>query len=179
MARGSTWTNSDGLVVGFGTHTSDNSVMGDNEDGAVKTLQVQIVGTELVDTFAATNIKPQDATIKRGSVIRAATLVVTEVFTSGGAATLDIGTWSKGKATEVVDVANGILAAAAITTIDAVGEVSRCAGTLVASTISCGATSDSDVVIAPSYNTAAFTAGKATLTIEYIEPKFGTDPLLA
>lgn len=178
MARGATWTNSDGLVVGFGTHSSDNTVSAVTEDSAVKTLVVQITGTELVDTFAATNIKPQDATIKRGSVIRAATLLVTEAFTSGGAATLDIGTWSKGKATEVVDVAAGILSGAAITTIDAIGEVSRCGGTLVASTISCGATSDSDVVIAPSWGTAAFTAGKATLTIEYIEPRF-IDPVLA
>lgn len=179
MARGSTWTNSDGLVVGFGAHTKDNDIpVVTSGGGSVKTMVMQIIGVDLPDTYAATDTAPQSARIKRGSTIVDAVFVVDVAFTSGGAATLDIGTWSIGKATEVVDVANGIDAAVALTAIDAVGKTVQCDGTLVNGTIPVGATCDSDVVIAPSYNTAAFTAGKGTLTIQYIEPAF-TDPLAA
>lgn len=179
MARGSTWTNSDGLVVGFGTHTVDNDVPSvTSGGGSVKTMVVQIVGIDLPDTYAATDTPPQAATIRRGSLITSAVFVVDEAFTSGGAATLDIGTWSKGLATDVVDDAGGIDAAVALTAIDAIGEAVICNGALVGGTVAVGATANGDCVIAPSYNTAAFTAGKGTLTIQYIEPAF-SDSLAA
>jgi hypothetical protein len=135
-------------------------------------MVMQIVGIDLVDTIAATNIAPQASRIRRGSAILSATLLVEEVFTSGGAATLDIGTWGVGLATEVVDDADGIDVDIAITAIDGLGDVINCDGALVAALVPVGRTSDSDVVITASYETAAFTAGKATLTVRYIEPQF-------
>jgi len=173
MARGATWTNSDGLVVPFGTHTADNGVPAVTAGaGMLKTMVMEIVGIDLPDTYAATDTEPQAATIKRGSVIQSATLHVHEAFTSGGAATLDIGTWSKGLATDVVDDADGIDAAIAITAIDGLGDIINCDGALVGLLVPVGRTADGDCVIAPSYNTAAFTAGKATLTVVYIESPF-------
>ena len=176
MSRGNTWTNSDGLVVGYGTHTSDNSTPGATEDSVVKTMKVQIVGTELGDTFAATDIKPNAPMIKRGSAILAATLIVEEVFT-GSSSTLDIGLWGA-SGTPAVDDADGIDAAVALTAIDALGDVVNCDGALVGGLIPVGRTADQDCVIAPSWGTAAFTAGKATLVVQYIEPQY-TDPVAA
>lgn len=176
MARGSTWTNSDGLQVPFGKHTADNSVPAVTAaDGGVKVMVMEIVGTELVDTYAATNTNPAAPVIRRGSAILSAKLQVTEAFTSGGAATLDIGTWSKGLATEVVDDADGIDVAIAITAIDAIGDVVVCDGALVNGVVPVGATANGDCVLAPSYNTAAFTAGKALLIVQYVEPMYSAD----
>lgn len=174
MSRNSTWTNADGLVVGFGTHTVDNGVPSVTAGrGSVKTMTFKFNGIDLVTTgsvVAGTQL-PQSAVIRRGSIIQRAKLQTVVAFTSGGAATLSIGTFKDGAA-GTVDVAAGISSALAITTIDAVGETVVCAGTLVNGTIPLGATSDSDVVVIPSWGTAAFTAGSAVLTIEYIEPQY-------
>jgi len=171
MARAATWTNSDGLVVGFGTHTEDyNVTVKVGGSGANATYKFHLVGTGLVNTYAAVDTPPQSATIPRGSYIKSAHLLVTEVFT-GSSSTLDIGTWTKGKATEVVDDAAGIDAAIALTAIDALGDVVVCDGALVGALVPVGRTGDFDCVIAPSWNTAAFTAGKAILTLEVLLPE--------
>ena len=67
MSRDATWTNSDGLVVGFGTHSVDNDVTA-VRGGTCKTLEVEYDLVNMADTFAATNVKPQDVIIPRGSV---------------------------------------------------------------------------------------------------------------
>jgi len=175
MARGSTWTNSDGLQVPFGTHTADNNVPAVTAaDGGVKVMVVEIQGTLLPDVYAATDTNPAAPTIRRGSSILSAKFMVTEAFV-GATGVLDIGLWSKGLATEVVDDADGIDAAIAVTAIDAVGDVVQCDGALVAGVTAVGATANGDCVIAPSYSTAAFTAGKGLLIVQYVEPMFSAD----
>jgi hypothetical protein len=59
--------------------------------GGVKVMVMEIVGIDLVDTYAATDTDPSAPVIRRGSHIVGAKLMVTEAFTSGGAATLDLG----------------------------------------------------------------------------------------
>lgn len=178
MARGNTWTNSDGLVVGFGTHTEDNDVCAvyPGANGEV-TVVVEYTLADLPDTFAATNVKPQDHRIPRGSVIKSAFLQTVVAPTSGGAATLDIGLWGVGLETEVTDGADIIVADATIAEMGVAGEGILLDGTVIAdaataaSTVAtAGATSDSDVVISPSYETAVFTAGVVKLHLTYIPP---------
>lgn len=170
MPRGNTWTNSDGLVVGFGTHSVDNNVPAEDAgNGSVKVVKLVIKGTSLEDTVSVASLPPQAVKIKRGSRITRAFLQVVTAFTSGGSATLDIGTFA---ADATPDDADGIDAAIAVTAIDAVGDLVTCDGALVGGTVPAGATSNSDVIIAASYSTAAFTAGEAILTVEYVEPDF-------
>jgi hypothetical protein len=170
MARGATWTNSDGLKVPFGAHTADNSVPAVTAaDGGVKVMVMEIVGTELVDTFAAANVAAEAPVIRRGSSILSAKLMVTEAFV-GATATLDLGLW--GKTAGVIDDADGIDVDIAVTAIDAIGDVVVCDGALVNGVVAVGATANDDCVIAPSYETAAFTAGKGLLIIQYVEPMF-------
>jgi len=172
MPRQNTWTNSDGLVVGFGTHTPDNAVPGVvAERGSRKTVSFLITGTELeLTTATAASLNNQGVVLKRGSLIKSATIVPTVAFT-GSSSTLTIGTY-KVNDIGTVDVAAGIDSAVALTAIDAIGETVICDGTLVNGTIAVGATSNSDVQIVCIAGTAAFTAGKAIVTIEYIEPQF-------
>lgn len=173
MSRGSTWTNSDGLVVGYGTHTKDNDVAAvTSERGSVKTLVMEINGTSVPTSWAAANVSPQAVVIPRGSIITKSTFQVVVPFTSGGAATLSIGTYG-GTAYTTTDVAAGIDSAIALTAIDAIGETVQNDGTLVAGTIAVGATADTECVVGYTYGTAAFTAGKGVLTVQYIEPSGG------
>lgn len=170
MPRNNTWTNADGLVVGFGTHSVDNNVPAEDAgNGTTKVVKLLVTGTQVPDTVAAANIAPQSVLIKRGSRITRAYFEVITAFTSGGAATLDLGTFS---AAAVADDADGIDAAVALTAIDTAGEIVACDGALVGGTVAAGATSDSDVLVAPSYNVAAFTAGVGMLVVEYIEPDY-------
>lgn len=172
MPREQTWTNKDGLIVGFGTHTADNNVPAvTSEVGAVKTMQMLITGTLLGSTASATGIPPQSVRIKRGSIIQASKFVVQTPFTSGGSATLTIGTY-KADDVSTVDDDDGIDATIALTAIDAAGETVVNDGALVNGTVPVGATSDSDVQIVAHYGTAAFTAGVGILTITYIEPSY-------
>ena len=178
MPRGATWTNDDGLVVGFGTHTVDNGVPAESAGrGNMKTINMEITLTDLVDTFAAANRSPQEVIIPRGSVIHRAIIRTVEAATSGGAATLDIGTWGTN---DVVDDADGIVADVTIAEMTTIGEVHVCDGAMIQASgvTAVGSVADSDVVIAPSWETAAFTAGVIELEIEYTPPKFN-DPLLA
>lgn len=173
MARGNTWTNSDGLVVGFGTHSLDDNV-GAVTQGAngIVTIRKEIELADLVDTYAAANTPPQEVTIPRGSTILRAVIQTVEAAVSSGGGTLDLGTWTKGKATDVVDDADGIVADVTVAEMTSLGEVHICDGALVGASgaTAVGTIGDGDCVIAPSYETAAFQSGKVILTVEYLPP---------
>lgn len=173
MSRQTTWTNSDGLIVGYGRHTADNDVAAvSGGAGQVKEMVLEINGTDLVDTITNADVPPQAAQIRRGSTILSATLVTTVAWTGTG--TLDIGTWGRGTlGTPVVDDADGIDADIDIdVALAAVGDTVQCNGALVNGAVTVGETSDSDCVISASWETAVPTAGQAILTVRYIEPQF-------
>ena len=177
MSRGSTWTNSDGLVVGFGTHSTDNDVSA-VRGGTEKTLEVEILLSSLSDAFAAANRKPQDVIIPRGSVVTEAYLTTLVAAVSAGGGTLDIGFFgTNGSA----DDPNGLVDAVTVAEMTSIGEVHVCDGAMVATAgqTAVGVTATSDCVIAPSYDTAVFTAGKVRLTMKYIVPAGSTDGSIA
>lgn len=107
--------------------------------------------------FSGVGVIPANAFITK------ATLEVTTAFTSGGAATLTIGLVEPDGTPIDPD---GIDAAIALTAIDAVGERVLCDGDLVTGLAGIGAAAGQ---IIATFGTAAFTAGAATLTIEYQE----------
>lgn len=158
------YTNADGLYVL--TNGDDGSALdqGTTNGAQTKALVIDIDLTRVGTTFGAANITPQWPVIPARSVITRATLVMTAAATSGGAATLDLGTYNA--ATGAAVAATGIDAAIALTAIDAVGEVVRCDGTVAIGTVDVGA---ADVVIGPVRAVAAYTAGRAKLFVEYID----------
>ncbi len=180
MSRDTLWTNQDGLRVGFGTHSQDNDVLAVVEGGTVKQYTIELPdATLLEDTDAITvagSIPPQSVLIPRGSVLKSATFSVTDIFTSGGAATLDIGFYS---AAAVVDDANGIDVDLALTVIDAIGDIVVCDGALVGGVVPLGATSNSDVVVVFGFEAAVYTAGAGVLTLEVIVPHGAQGRVLA
>lgn len=156
------YTNADGLRV---LTNDDQGVVKTQGTSAGAMRQVLVVDipafTAIKTTFGAADIDLLNPVLPANSVILSATLVMTAAATSGGAATLDIGTYN---AAGTAIAATGIDAAIALTAIDAIGETVRCDGTLTTT----GSPATVDTYIGLKWNTAAYTAGAGKLYIEYI-----------
>jgi len=156
------YTNADGLQVLTNGAAGVPKDEGTTSVSAIKTMVVKIGDATALGSSAATP-DDHDPFIPAGSFIKSASLVVTAAFTSGGAATLTIGAYDQ--AGTAID-ADGIDAAIALAAVGADKAVA-CDGALVGGTATVGS---DDAYIKANYGTAAFTAGAATLVIEYIEP---------
>ncbi len=186
MGRNATHT-FDGLVVGYGTHDSDNDTPAVvSGGGAMRYLQVEILGTKIPDTASATNgiATPQAHIIPRGSIIHRATLQVILAFTGSGTPLVDIGLWSRGKTTEVVDDADGLWDGGTIAELTTVGEINVLDGALLpladgVATGVVGLVSNSDCVVTVEWEANALTAGKALLMVEYQPPYLTARQVLA
>jgi hypothetical protein len=160
MPRNSLWTNSDGLIVGFGTHSIDGSgATKSSVKGDVQTVKLKITGTGLLDAAVPNALENANAVvIPSGAYIKSAFLAVTTAFTSGGSAVLDIGTIGLD---DVIVDDDGIHSAVAVATLVANYDVA-CSGALIGTKLT------SAQKVYASYDTAAFTAGEAVLIVEYI-----------
>lgn len=160
MSRGNLWTNSDGLIVGFGTHTVDNETSAKpSTSGVVQQVTLKIVGENLLDAAVPDALQAANSvTIPSGSLIQSAVLIVTEAF-AGATAVLDIGTINASTGAIVDD--DGLVAATAVASLTAGADIAG-AGAQV------GVVSSVPLKVYASYDTAAFTAGEATLVVQYI-----------
>ena len=157
------YTNSDGLYILTETAQGDVQDKGRTITGVRQSLVIDIPDfTAIGSTFGSSNIDPLDATIPAGAIITNADLKITTAATSGGSATLTIGTYNS--AGTAID-ADGIDAAIALTAIDAAQDVVQCDGAQVAGVTTVGS---ADAYVGLIYGTAAFTAGAGKLVIEYI-----------
>lgn len=158
----STWINADGLEVKFGTTQFEDAKGGAVlVDGEYNQVVIEVTGTEVpsADAPVAKYVQLPD-----GAYLHSAELIVSDAFTSGGAATLDLGIFSDdGDGTYTVVDADGIDAAIAVGTLTADAKVES-NGALIGTTLSGGGR---NLVVSSGYNTAAFTAGEAKLIIKY------------
>ena len=156
------YTNADGLRVLTNADQGAVKTQGTAVTGITQVLVVDLTLTSLGTTFTSTNIDLNNPFIPAGSLITRAGLVMTTAATSGGSATLTIGTYN---AAGSAIVAAGIDSAVALTAIDAIGETVRCDGT---HTTTAGYIAE-NAYIGAIYGTAAFTAGVGKLYIEYVK----------
>ena len=156
------YTNADGLRVLTNADQGAVKTQGTAVTGITQVLVVDLTLTSLGTTFTSTNIDLNNPFIPAGSLITRAGLVMTTTATSGGSATLTIGTYN---AAGSAIVAAGIDSAVALTAIDAIGETVRCDGT---HTTTAGYIAE-NAYIGAIYGTAAFTAGVGKLYIEYVK----------
>ena len=157
------YTNADGLFV-----LTDGAQGAVNNEGVTarasrQTITVDITAANTGSTFGASNIDPLAPQLPAGSIIVNADLVITSPFTSGGSATLTIGTYNA--AGTAID-ADGIDAAIAVTAIDADGDVVQCDGAQVSGLVTVGGAA---AYVGWNWGTAAFTGGAAKLIVEYIK----------
>lgn len=184
MPRNATET-FDGLVVGYGTHTVDNEVAAafSGSNGLV-TMTQEIEVASLLTVATATsypNASLQAHIIPRGSIITGG-YVQCLVALVGGTGDFNIGTWSRGLAAEVVDVANGLVDALLVAEFANVGDVSVLDGAMIADAADsnlavAGAVSDSDVIVTYEFDTV-FTAGLIRVVVTYMPPTGSISPLL-
>lgn len=172
MAR-TKWANPDGLDVYYGRRPTENHIASTvNAANGRKIVQMYVRGEDIVASVAddaAGVADTRGVVIPAGAVIEQATLTVSETFTSGGAATLDIGLVNA--STGLVLDMNGIDAAVAIAALDA-SDLVKCDGALVFPTAAAPLAAAQRVLFG--YGTAAYTAGSAKLTITYFEPPVQT-----
>lgn len=161
----STWENFDGLAVQFGTTRAAKVNKGSTAENVHKTLVHKFTYADVTNTDTAA-AGPDDPFIPNGSVIVRATLYVTTAFV-GATGVLDIGL-KVAAGTNTDD--DGILSTG-IATIDAVGDVVIGDGALVLQETGdlTGVRFTADQYIMTTYDTAAFTAGEATLVVEYLQ----------
>lgn len=163
-----TWTNRDGLFIAYGTDEAANAGGGEyTTDGYTRITDHTITLTSLATT--ATRITGDQTRFHKNFVPMKVTIVADVAATSGGAATLDIGFNRASDGTTAVDI-DGLVAALPLASMNVLGETTILlpgatnAGALlgtVASTLY-------NMVLVANYNTAAFTAGKIRVQIEWV-----------
>ena len=157
------WTNEDGLVEKYGTERSAVQTQGGTVKPVTKHLVHKFTYADVANTDTAA-ADPEAPFIPSGSVITRAFMYVTTAFV-GATAVLDVGL-KQAAGTNIDD--DGILSTG-IATIDAIGDVVIGDGALVAAADLTGVRLTADGYIMTTYDTAALTAGAATLVVEYIE----------
>lgn len=176
QGKETTYTNADGLVVGFGTRTTTNDeAVSLSYGGGVYTIEVPLNdATALADSFAGDVSHGYNIPIPAHAIITEAQFIVSTAFTSAGSAVLDIGlNTDDGDQTSTALDDDGIDSAIAVATLTA-DTVVLCDGVLADGTQNVGA---SDAYVVFTYDTAAFTAGAGVLRIKYIRPTFYTQSL--
>jgi hypothetical protein len=150
MARASTWTNADGLVVGFGTNTPEVTGAVSAAEGGLKTAHVVF---DYLDT--GVNIP-----VPAGSEVIAVYVEVGSAWLGGTRITVGDGTDPDGFVTEAQGATANLLAGAKIV---GSGAYTKATTDTTAQEHKLYSTADTiDVTI-----TGTFTAGTATLTVVY------------
>lgn len=153
---GSFYTNSDGLQQHYGTRDNLKGAKEMAGVGVRKSLELDFYGADLVD--ATPVIDRSAARLPAGAYVISATLLVEDTFV-GATATLDVGTFKASDGT-ALDI-DGLVAAEAVAGLTAGADIAGAGaqiGTIIAE----------DTYVMATYNTAAFTAGRARLVVEYM-----------
>lgn len=162
------WTNNDGLRVRLGTTEAEITRGGEIENDEFLTWEFQLTLTDLGTASALVN-DAENIIIPSGVRIVEVEVFTQTAATSGGSAALNVGLIRQDAST-VYD-ADGLLAAVAITSHDADGEITRYrvgtsgVGALVGTTLANAGRLVAD------YDTAAYTAGELRIVIRGYVPR--------
>jgi hypothetical protein len=155
-----TWTNSDGLPIEFGTTQAGASTGGHvMKAGDAVELVVDIDLTTLADASATVGFVDEHE-LPEGAIIRSAKMIVLTAA-AGATAVLDVGVIDASADSSGTSDDDGLDAAVAVAALTPAGTEITCDGALINTVL------DAHYKIAASYDTAAFTAGKVRLIVEY------------
>ncbi len=173
---GTKWVNSDGLVVRFGTRPTNEDAdvpAQTNTAGRVQEISFTLPDLTLLGTDATAYTAGEfvnAAKIPANATVHQVRVITKTAAASGGAADLLLGAYTIGSdgALDVVD-ADGFAAAgdSALANFSAVGETLTLTSSAGAALIGDATVGSSDVVVAATYATAAYTAGELEVIIEY------------
>jgi len=154
---GTTWTNDDGLLVEFGTRTASERGGSPRTSGNTRELVLELGDATTLGTTVSTQDLIGAAYMPANAIVTKVTAFVDTTFTSGGAAKLQVGTFNAdtGATIAVAGLASMAVAGLTSTAADVVE------GTVVP------AVTTVNTAVGLTYVTAAFTAGKGRVVIEY------------
>ena len=165
------WLNNDGLYIKLAAEEGQKG----GTYRSVGPLQITEVKLDLTVDATSTSaiigsaLGQAGVYIPDGSYVEKVEVVAEVAATSGGSATLDVGIIRRDRSTPV-DI-DGLVAALALTAIDAAGETSVLtkgatgAGALIGTTVTNGG------YLVANRNTANFTAGKVTVRVYWYKPQ--------
>lgn len=153
------WTNAEGIDVRFGTTAAEPS-KGGAPVNAGETMAI-VMDLDLADLATGSDLVFDDEqqSISKGALITEAFIDVLVAATSGGSATLDIGTYNAATDAAVDD--NGIDAAVALAALTPAGARIVCDGAQVGTALSVNS------LLGAGAGTAVFTGGKVRITVKY------------
>lgn len=156
-----TWYNNDGLTIKSGQDEGNPGNGGVVVDGdGLNHVYIFNVEWNKLNAFGTVTILSDTIRIPNGWRLESAEFYVETPFTSGGAATLDIGLYDTDRTTAYD--ADGIDAAIALTAIDGIGERVACDGALIGTDLA----NNTPSLVTVTVGTANYTAGKGRLTIK-------------
>lgn len=163
------WTNSDGLHLKMGVNEAQLQHGGTyNVLGPLQETEIKILATTIGSSAAILPANSVGVEIPSGVRIEEVE-VVAETACTGAGAELNVGLIRLDRSTEL-DY-NGLVAALALTAIDAAGEKtvirvgSTGAGALIGTTLA------NPGILTFDYDTAAYTAGKIVVRVRYYNPQ--------
>lgn len=156
--------NKDGLTVRYFGEQAELASAGYHDIANLRSIVIEI-GKD--HTYPAADVAGDATlpTIPAKAVIHSAFLKVHEAFTAAGAATLTIGTVDKDG---VAIDADGIDAAIALAAL-VKGNVIKCDGAQVAAETATSTFSEKEAWLSTAVGTGPYTAGRATLTVYFVE----------
>lgn len=155
------WINDDGLVVKFGTVEAEVIQAGEEVAYGQHREYRAVIDWDDLNAFSVLTLLSDTSALPNGARIEAADLYIETAFTSGGAATLDIGLYDQDRVTAID--ADGIDSAIAVGAMTA-GATIACDGALIDTTLSNAG------LLSATVGTADFTAGRGVLTIKFYIP---------
>lgn len=161
------WINNDGLRIKFGAEEGQAGAGGEYvTTGPQRMVELTIADMTALGANAA--VQEHHVVIPKGARIEKVETITVTAITSGGAAALNVGLVKADRSTEL-DF-DGLIAAAAIATINAAGGSqslvvgSTGAGALIGTTLA------ENGILTADYDTAAYTAGKLVIRVYYSFP---------
>lgn len=162
------WYNSDGLYIKYGITegavTTGGEFMGEYDGFHVVSVTIPAM-TALATTEA---IIADDVVIPAGARLWKVEIIAETACGSSGSATLDVGLIRTDRTTAYDD--DGLIAALALTSIDAAGETNTLTPGVTSAGALLGTTLANNGLITASYNVAAFNAGKVQIRVFYYMP---------
>jgi hypothetical protein len=158
------WYNSDGLYVKFGTEQAEAASGGEYKtDGDLRYIEVEI--PDLTALGTGSTILDDVTVVPAGAFIEKVVVAVDTAATSGGSAALNIGLIRTDRSTTYD--ADGLVAALALTSIDADGDVVEFiqGGTSHGALI--GTELANNGLLVADYDTAVYTAGAIRVRVFY------------
>lgn len=161
------WTNSDGLLVKFGTEEATVATAGEyNKLDMVHEVELKLTLTAL--GTSAARVGSDTLVIPAGARIWKVLVINQTAATSGGSAVLNVGLQRLDRSTEL-DY-DGLLAAAPLADYNVVGETKEYNIGVTGIGALAGTTTAYPGYLTADYDTAAFTAGVLVIKIFYFMP---------